>query len=167
MVAIHKLRETDIQPIAAAFAELGWDKPAAQYRRYLVEQQAGLRVVLVATVDQVFAGYVTLIWTSGYAPFEEVEIPEIVDFNVLPKFRRQGIGTQLMDAAEAQIVRRFPLVGIGVGLTKDYAAAHLLYLKRGYLPDGNGISWKGAVCQYGDQVTVDDGLAIYFTKKLK
>ena len=72
-----------------------------------------------------------------------------------------------MDAAEDRIATRAPIVGIGVGMTSDYAAAHLLYLNRGYLPDGNGISWKGNVCQYGDQVVVDDGLAIYFTKLLK
>ena len=30
MVGIRNLQESDIQPIAAAFAELGWDKPPAQ-----------------------------------------------------------------------------------------------------------------------------------------
>ena len=166
-VTIHLLTADDIQPIAAAFAELGWNKPASQYERYLTEQAAGQRVVLVAQVDDVFAGYVTILWEAAYAPFREAGIPEIADFNVLPRFRRRGIGSQLMEAAESQIAARAPLAGIGVGLTADYGAAHQLYLQRGYLPDGRGISWNGQICEYGDQVRVDDSLALYFTKQLK
>ena len=166
MVNIRLLEARDIQPIATAFAKLGWHKPVSQYQRYLAEQESGQRLVLVAFIKDVFAGYLTICWQSVYRPFRDAGIPEIVDFNVLPKFRRRGIGTQLMDAAERQIAERSPIVGIGVGLTQDYAAAHVLYLRRGYLPDGNGISWGGEICQYGDQVTVDDGLAIYFTKQL-
>ena len=167
MVAINLLTEDNIQPIAAAFAELGWDKPAAQYQRYLSEQQAGLRVVLVASADKIFAGYVTIAWASGYPPFLEEGIPEIVDFNVLPRFRRQGIGSQLMDEAENRIAERSPLAGLGVGLTADYGAAQIMYVKRGYIPDGRGLFWGEKSCQYGDRVIVDDGLTLYFTKQLR
>lgn len=167
MVEIHTLRSEDIQPIVAAFAELGWNKPAPQYKRYLDEQKSGQRLVLVAALKEIFAGYLTIVWESVYTPFREAGIPEIVDFNVLPKFRRQGIGSRLMDAAEDRIAARSSIAGIGVGLTEDYGAAHVLYIKRGYIPNGRGISWKGTICQYGDQVIVDDGLAIQFTKQLK
>ena len=167
MVTIRSLNKDDIQPVAAAFADLGWNKPVSQYERYLVEQKAGRRVVLVATMDGVFAGYVTVVWESGYPPFRESGIPEIVDFNVLPNFRHQGIGTQLMDAAEARIAERSAMAGIGVGLTADYGAAQILYAKRGYLPDGRGIYWDGNSCHFGDQIRVDDSLVLYFTKVLK
>lgn len=167
MVSIDLLSESDIQPIAAAFAKLGWDKPAAQYQRYLNEQQAGLRVVLVATVDRVFAGYATIVWASGYPPFLEEGVPEIVDFNVLPRFRRQGIGSSLMGEAERRIAERSPVAGIGVGLTADYGAAQRLYVRRGYIPDGHGLCWGEKRCQYGDRVVVDDGLTLYFTKQLR
>jgi ribosomal protein S18 acetylase RimI-like enzyme len=167
MVTIELLNESDIQPIAAAFAELDWDKPAAQYQRYLQEQQAGLRVVLVATVEGVFVGYVTIVWGSGYPPFLAATIPEIVDFNVLPRFRRLGIGSQLMDEAERRIAERSPIAGISVGLTADYGAAQILYVRRGYLPDGHGLCWGEKRCQYGDRVIVDDGLTLYFSKQLR
>jgi ribosomal protein S18 acetylase RimI-like enzyme len=166
MVAIHLLKEADIQLIAAAFAELGWDKPVSQYERYIAEQKAGKRVVLVAKTNKGFAGYVTILWESVYAPFRELGMPEIADFNVLPKFRRQGIGTQLMDEAERRIRERSTIAGIGVGLTEDYGAAQILYIQRGYIPDGRGISWQGEICQYGDSVIVNDDLALYFTKPL-
>ena len=141
-------------------------KPAARLQR-VTAQESGQRLVLVATLNEIFAGYLTICWESVYAPFREAGIPEVVDFNVLPQFRRQGIGTRLMDQAEHQIAKRSSIAGIGVGLTGDYSAAHVLYLKRGYIPDARGISWNGSLCQYGDQVTVDDGLALYFTKQLK
>ncbi len=167
MVKIRLFEETDIQVIAAAFAELGWDKPAAQYQRYLMEQQADLRVVLIATVDSVFAGYLTIVWASGYAPFLDDKIPEIVDFNVLPRFRRQGVGNQLMNEAESRIAERSAIAGIGVGLTQDYGAAQIMYVRRGYIPDGRGITWGEKRCQHGDCVIVDDGLTLYFTKDLE
>lgn len=167
MVEIRALKAEDIQSITSAFAELGWNKPASQYEEYLADQEAERRDVLVATINGNFAGYLTIVWKSSYAPFQKSKIPEIVDFNVLPKFRRLGIGTQLMDEAEQRIMKRSPWVGIGVGLTSDYGAAQILYVKRGYIPNGRGISWSGSTCSYDDQVTIDDSLVLYFTKGLR
>jgi ribosomal protein S18 acetylase RimI-like enzyme len=157
---------SDIQPIAAAFVELGWDKPAPQYEGYLKEQMAGERVVLVASLDGVFAGYLTILWESPYPFFWADRIPEIVDFNVLPRFRRKGIGTRLMDEAEKRIAERSPVVGIGVGMTSDYGAAQILYVNRGYIPDGRGLIVDGQPVVQGDLVTIDDALTLYFLKTL-
>lgn len=46
-------------------SRIGWKKTEAQYRRYLEEQAAGLRVCWVAFVDGRFAGYVTLSWRTN------------------------------------------------------------------------------------------------------
>jgi GNAT superfamily N-acetyltransferase len=172
MPTIRLLKPTDIDPIAAAFAELGWDKPASQYEKYLSEQEAGQRVVLVAwarlqrlqTLE--FAGYVTICWQSHYPPFREQNIPEIVDFNVLPKFRRQGIGATLMDEAEKQVAARSAVVGLGVGMTSDYGSAQRMYAKRGYIPDGRGLHARGQPVQYGQSIPVDDDLVLYLTKTI-
>jgi len=94
---IRFLEQTDIPVIAGAFQELGWDKPASQYEHYFVEQTRGVRDVYIAFVENQFAGYLTIYWNSTYPSFREANIPEIMDFNVLPRFRRQGIGTALMD----------------------------------------------------------------------
>lgn len=169
---IHLLESADIAPIAAAFAQLGWDKPASQYEKYLSEQEAGQRVVMVAHsgVQNLpileFAGYVTLCWQSHYPPFREQNIPEIVDFNVLPKFRRRGIGAALMDEAEKRATARSAIVGLGVGMTADYGSAQRMYAKRGYIPDGRGLHSRGQPVQYGQSVPVDDDLVLYFTKEL-
>jgi GNAT superfamily N-acetyltransferase len=173
MLNIRILQSSDIQSIAAAFAELGWDKPASQYEQYLSEQEAGQRVVLVAfsglqhlqTLE--FAGYVTICWQSHYPPFRETNIPEIVDFNILPQFRRQGIGAALMDEAENRIAAVSPVVGLGVGMTADYGSAQRIYVRRGYIPDGRGLFSGGKPVQYGQSVPVDDDLVLYFSKELK
>ena len=157
----------DIPKIAEAFEELGWNKPASQYERYLMEQTLKVRDMYIACVQGQFAGYLTICWQSSYAPFREQQIPEIMDFNVLPKFRRQGIGTQLMDRAEAEIAEVSPMAGIGVGMTPDYGAAQKLYVLRGYIPDGNGLHYLGRPTQYGQTLKVDDNLALYLTKELR
>lgn len=164
---IRLLEEADIPQIAKAFEEIGWNKPASQYERYLLEQTYQVRNVHVAFVEQRFAGYLTICWSSGYHPFREKDIPEIVDFNILPDLRRMGIGTKLMDTAESEIARVSPIAGIGVGMTPDYGAAQRMYVLRGYVPDGLGLHWKDHHTQYGETVRVDDDLALYFTKELK
>lgn len=166
-VLIRLLEERDIQEITDAFQEIGWEKPASQYEIYLKEQAQKLRDVYVAFIEEHFAGYLTICWTSTYGPFREESIPEIVDFNVLPKNRRQGIGARLMDKAESEIAKVNPVAGIGVGMDSDYGAAQRLYVKRGYIPDGRGLHYRGHYPVYGEKITVDDSLAIYLTKKLK
>jgi len=126
-----------------------------------------VRDVLVAFIEEKFAGYLTICWSSTYPPFREAMIPEIVDFNVLPQYRRQGIGTALMDKAENEIAKLFRVTGIGVGMDADYGAAQRLYVLRGYVPDGRGLHYQDHYPKHGEQVTVDDGLALYFTKELK
>ena len=166
-VLIRMLEQSDIQQIARAFDTIGWDKPASQYERYYREQVDKARDVYIAFLDGVFAGYLTLCWTSTYGPFREEDIPEIVDFNVLPQYRRQGVGTQLMDKAESEIAKVSKIAGIGVGMDPDYGAAQRLYVLRGYVPDGRGLHYRGHYPAYGEKITVDDSLAIYLTKKLK
>ncbi len=164
---IRLLESDDIPQIAKAFQQLGWDKPASQYERYLMEQVLEIRDVYVAFIEERFVGYLTICWTSSYEPFRKEKIPEIVDFNVLPKFRRQGIGTQLMDKAESEIAKVSPIAGIGVGMTPDYGAAQRLYVLRGYVPEGRGLHYRGHYIKYGEEITVDDNMALYLTKELK
>ena len=164
---IRQLEPKDIPEIGRAFQQLGWNKPASQYERYLTEEALGLRDVYIAFVDGEFAGYLTICWQSSYEPFRDEAIPEIVDFNVLPKFRRQGIGTQLMDTSESTIAKVHPIAGIGVGMDPDYGPAQRLYVLRGYVPDGRGLHYRDHHVTYGEQLTVDDELAIFLTKELK
>jgi ribosomal protein S18 acetylase RimI-like enzyme len=166
-LTIRPLERRDIPEIAEAFRELGWNKPASQYERYLGQQELGVRDVYVAFVAGEFAGYLTICWESSYEPFLVHSIPEIVDFNVLPKFRRMGVGTRLMDKAEREIAKVSSVAGIGVGMTTDYGAAQRLYILRGYIPDGRGLHWRDHYVNYREEIIIDDDLALYLTKELK
>jgi GNAT superfamily N-acetyltransferase len=165
--AIRALNDDDPAVIAAAFARIGWNKPEAQYRRYLSEQAAGARTCLVALVDGQFAGYVTVNWRPSYPGFSELNIPEIQDLNILSQFRRQGVASHLLDHAEAEVARHFAVVGIGVGLHPGYNAAQRLYVMRGYIPDGRGVTYRDRYIEEGSQVLLDDDLVLHLTKQLR
>lgn len=164
---IRRLYDNDAETIAAAFTTQGWDKLADQYRRYAAEQADGLRVTLVAEIDGAFAGYLNVVWRSTYPGFRDADIPEITDFNVLIRYQRRGVGTLLMDAAEALIADRSPIAGIGVGLTANYGAAQVLYARRGYVPDGRGIFRGEQPVAPGESVIVGDDLALYLMRRLR
>lgn len=157
---------TDCTLISAAFQRQGWDKPVEQYERYFLLQEGGIRDIIIAELAQEFAGYLTIQWKSNYGPFQEKGIPEIVDFNVLQKYQRKGIGSNLMEEAEKRIKRVSPICGLGVGLVKDYGAAQILYIKRGYIPDGRGLTSNAKQLKYGDKITIDDGIVLHLTKQL-
>jgi GNAT superfamily N-acetyltransferase len=163
---LSPLTHNDIPLIVTAFSDIGWDKPTALYQKYLEEQEKGERCVWIAFKEDNFAGYVTLKWQSEYFPFREKGIPEISDLNVLPKFRKQGVASVLLDLAEAEARTRSPKVGIGFGLLADYGDAQKLYIKRGYIPDGLGITSHYQEILYGEKVCVDDNLVLWLTKVL-
>ena len=146
---------------------MAWrNKTAGQYRRYVSEQESGRRNVLLAFHDGKFAGYLTVDWQSLYPPFRRDQTPEVTDFNVLPQFRRRGIGSRLMDEAERRIYERSTVAGIRVGLYSDYGAAQRLYVLRGYVPDGRGLLRDNQQVPPGDRVIADDSLSIALTKTL-
>ena len=126
----------------------------------------GARHVIVAREQGRFAGYVTILWRSVYEPFADAGIPEVNDFNVLPDLRRRRIGSALMDEAERMIAARAQTVGIGVGLEPGYGAAQRLYVRRGYVPDGRGITAHGRRLKWGDEAKIDDDLVLWLTKAL-
>ncbi|SRR5258708_1229450 len=165
-VQIRILSESDPETISAEFRNIGWGKLVAQYECYLAEQTAGSRICFVANVDGKFAGYVTVNWAPQYIGAVELGIPEIEDLNVLPAFRRKGIGTRLLERAEEEVALRSNVVGIGVGLHPAYNAAQRLYVKRGYIPDGRGGTYRNTYVQEGTRVVLDDDLVLHFTKLL-
>jgi GNAT superfamily N-acetyltransferase len=163
-VEIRALDDSDPETMSAAFNGIGWDKPVAQYRRYLADQSAGTRTCFVATVEGHFAGYVTVNWAPTYCGFAEHNIPEIQDLNVLPGFRRKGLATRLLDRAEEEISLRSSVAGIGVGLHPGYNEAQRLYAKRGYIPDGRGVTYHNHYVEEGMPVVLDDDLVLHLIK---
>jgi GNAT superfamily N-acetyltransferase len=166
-ITLRNIESADPALIAAQFAKCGWHKPESQYQRYFEEQTNGSRVVIIAHLNESFAGYGTIVWSSNYPSFRNAGIPEIVDSNVLPPFRRHGVATAIMDEAELQIAERSSVVGIGVGLYADYGPAQRMYVRRGYVPDANGSTWLNRPILGGQTVIADDDLILWLTKQLR
>jgi GNAT superfamily N-acetyltransferase len=168
---LRPLIERDAVVISQAFAALGHadprhSKPIRQYEQYLFEQQQGIRQCWVALLDRYFAGYVTLHWNPLYAGIAGTGVPEIQDLNVLPGYRRQGIATRLLERAEQSAALRATLVAAGVGLHPGYNAAQRLYARRGYTPDGLGVTYDDRYVEEGELVRLDDELVLHLVKPL-
>ncbi len=165
-IVFRPIRSVDPPIIHKAYKDQGWNKPVSLYENYLVLQKEKARDIIVAHFKEEFAGYLTIQWKSDYDRFAVAGIPEIVDFNVLKKYQKMGIGTILMDEAERRIKKVSDLAGIGVGVLADYGPAHILYFKRGYTPDGRGLTVDNESIPYGKSIEIDDGVVFHMTKDL-
>ncbi|HFL2714590.1 TPA: GNAT family N-acetyltransferase [Legionella pneumophila] len=163
-IIIKTFTEDDISIIVDEFARHNWPKPRATFELYWNEQLQKERQVWLAYCDDKLAGYVTLKRNSFYSPFQENRIPEIMDLNVLPPFRNKGIGSLLLDIAEEKASEFAQQVGIGFGLYKDYGFAQKLYVKRGYIPDGLGVTYNYIPVIPGAMYSVDDDLVLWLIK---
>mgnify|MGYP000140209214 CR=1 FL=1 len=164
-VVIRPLVEADISVIVSQFAQNNWPKSVSTFKMYFKEQQMNERLVWVTYSKDQFTGYVTLKWQSRYEPFRIKSTPEIMDLNVLPSFQGQGIGSILLKTAEEEAFKKSHTVGIGVGLYAGYGNAQRLYIKHGYVPDGNGITYNYRPVEPGTTTLVDDDLVLWFIKK--
>lgn len=166
MINICVLKESIVSSIIESLAGTNVSRSEEYLVRCLMENEELKRITFVASLDSEIAGLVNLIYESEYPFFKDNRIPEINDLLVHPRFRRQGIGKLLICEAEREAARNYNFVGLGVGLYKDYSSAQRLYVKNGYIPDGNGIVYKDNEVKPGNYVFLDDDLLLYFYKKL-
>ena len=97
---IRNMQESDAQIITDCEILQGYHASVEKYRMRLRHQREGKSVALVAEYRGQVAGYIHVYWSETTGAFAKTGYPEIVDFGVLQKFRRKGIGNKLMDAAE-------------------------------------------------------------------
>lgn len=125
------------------------------------------RTVLLAEQAGAAVGYVQINWLPVYAPFRRLNIPEIQDLNVVPSARQQGVGNAMVEFCENLARGRGHAdMGISVGLYPRYGAAQRLYVRRGYIPDGAGVSYDDVPVTAGDMRAVDDLLTLKLVKNL-
>lgn len=165
-ILIRDLRQSDAQIITSEEIAQGWDADIQKYETRLKDQSEGRAVSLAAEFLGQVAGYVNLYPDAEYGPFGNKGYPEIVDFGVLEKYRRRGIGSKLMDIAEQLAARYSDTVYLGVGLHSGYGSAQRMYVKRGYLPDGSGVWYNNRVLEPYADCRNDDDLILYLSKKL-
>ncbi len=166
-IVIRGMLPSDAQVIADEEVRQGWNATPEKYEMRLRDQAEGQCVSLVAAYRGQPAGYINVYFHMKEGPAAGLGYPVIVDFGVLEKYRRRGIGTRLMDAAEEIAAERFDTVWLAVGLHNGYGAAQRLYVRRGYIPDGTGVWYRGKPCTPYDTVwTNDDDLELFLSKRL-
>ena len=114
-VTVRTLMEQDIEPLCREEALQGWPVRDACYRGRLQDMAQGRCVALCALWHGEPAGYVNLYDGADDGPYAGAGLPQIVDFAVLEKYRRRGIGTRLMDVAERLAAARADAVCLAVG----------------------------------------------------
>ena len=167
-LVIRDMEEADARIFTEEEIAQGWHADISKYLTRLRDQAEGKCVSLTAVYEGHPAGYVHVYRTGLGGAFSGKGLPEIVDFGVLVKYRRRGIGSKLMDAAEQIAGQYADTVWLGVGLHNGYGSAQRMYIKRGYIPDGTGVWYRGRPCeQYETEIANDDDLVLYLSKKLE
>lgn len=167
-ITIRSLRFEDAQIIYDELFAQNWHPEKEIYDKYYEEQESGKRYVLVAEYLGQVAGYTTLLPKATIGPFAKYEFPEVVDLNVFAKYQKKGIANKILDVAENIASEISDSISLSVGLHWGYGAAHRIYIKRGYIPDGSGVWYKNRQLeQYSDKCSNDDSLVLYLSKSLK
>ena len=167
-ILIRDMAQPDAQIITDEEVAQGWHQTVDKYEARLRDQKEGRAISLVAEYNGAVAGYINVYPESKGGPFDGRGYAEIVDFGVLEKYRRHGIGSRLMDAAEEIAARYSDTVYLAVGLHSGYGGAQRMYVRRGYIPDGSGVWYRGKVCPpYDSSCENDDDLVLFLSKKLR
>ena len=167
-VVIRNMEEADAPIFVDEYTAQGWHDDIEGYLMRLRDQAERKCVALTAEYQGHPAGSLYLYFNAPEGSFKDKGWPEIVDFNVLKKYQRKGIGNRLMDVAEQITAQHADTICLGVGLSREYGTAQRMYVKRGYIPDGSGVWYQGKQCvQYETVCTVDDDLVLSLSKKLR
>ena len=168
MLVIRSMEEADARVFTDEERAQGWHSDISKYLTRIRDRDEGKCVSLTALYEGQPAGYIHVYIKGLGGAFSGKGLPEIVDFGVLEKYQRRGIGSKLMDAAEQIAAQYADTVWLGVGLHSGYGSAQRMYVKRGYVPDGTGVWYRGKPCeQYESEIQNDDDLQLFFSKRLR
>ncbi len=163
-ILVRNLEARDVETIVREERAQGWHATADKYLTRLQDQEAGRCTALMAEYEENIAGYINVYPDSKWGAFGDRGYAEIVDFGVLEKYRRRGIGSRLMDVAEEIAFGCSDVIYLGVGLHSGYGSAQRMYVKRGYVPDGSGVWYGEKVCEPYAACSNDDDLVLYLSK---
>jgi GNAT superfamily N-acetyltransferase len=166
-MSIVPITPTHVASIIAQDGGNGWNRDERHWSDLLRQVELQQRVTLVAVHEGHVVGYGSLLWRSSYPGFATAGIPELHDLATDTHHRGRGIATSLIAALEA-LARQagHTRTGLGVGLYRDYGPAQRLYVRLGYMPDGNGITYRHEPVVPGAASPVDDDLLLWLTRQL-
>ena len=166
---LRPMCEADIERLVADYT-FPWssEEPTREiWEKSYSEHSQKQRCVAIIEIDGVIAGYGSLLRRSSYSRFSEKRIPEIHALWVDAQHRKRGLGTQLIKHLEGVAGGiGAEIVGIGVGLYRDYGPAQKLYFDLGYRPDGFGVTYNYLPTVPGKSYPLDDDFILWLIKKL-
>ena len=166
-IDIRQAAFEDLSVLREIAMKMGSAKNDDYFDLALEHQGHGIRHVFIVSHEGIDVGYCMLAWDPKYAFFRKLGIPEIQDLNVLSEYRRRGFARFMLDYCE-DLARRNgkEYMGIGVGMDSSYGAAQRLYVMRGYIPDGNGLTYDRKAIAHGEFRPVDDEMSLMMIKDL-
>jgi GNAT superfamily N-acetyltransferase len=99
-IQIRPMTENDIDLIYTGLSGHDISKPHDYVKRCWAENQRIERVTLLLFYNVEFVGWGHVIYKPLYPYFAENGIPEIQNFDVIPPFRKRGIGSILIEGLE-------------------------------------------------------------------
>jgi GNAT superfamily N-acetyltransferase len=163
---IRSMAKEDAEVFYKTFLSYGWHPNIDTYLGYYKEQEEKSRLVFIAEYEDVVAGICTLILNPDEGPFGKQGIPEIADLCVFFDKHKKGIGGKILDVVEAEAAKISKKVYLAVGVHSGYGAAQRIYVKRGYIPDGSGVWYKGKQLEQYANCCNDDDLLLFLCKEL-
>ena len=167
LIRIRSMEMADAKIIFDTYLSYNWHPELATYENYFRDQEEGKRLVFIAEYQGEVCGLCTLVLQSEEGPFGNQGIPEIEDLCVFFHVHKKGIGSRLLDAAEKEAAKYAGQVYLAVGVHSGYGPAQRIYVKRGYLPDGSGVWYKGKVLDQYAPCCNDDDLVLFMSKELQ
>ena len=165
-IRIRSMAPEDAGTLYETYLSYGWHPKLETYENYYRDQQEGTRIVLIAEYRGEVKGQCTLDLHPTEGPWIGEGIPEIVDLTVFFDAHRRGIGNRLLDVAESEAGRIADRVYLAVGVHSGYGPAQRIYARRGYIPDGSGVWYRGKVLEQYAPCVNDDDLVLFLSKRL-
>jgi ribosomal protein S18 acetylase RimI-like enzyme len=166
---IRSMNANDIAKIVSRYS-FPWstsERTKTLWDTYYQEQKDKVRTVAVIEKDGEILGYGSLLRKPECPFFAQRNIPEVNAIWIDEDHRRKGLGTALIKWIENLACQEgYNEMGIGVGLYRDYGPAQQLYFQLGYIPEGNGITYKGQPTTPGQSYPLDDDLLLWLVKPL-
>lgn len=165
---IRKMCKADIPGFWDMLQVLRFDLQSEYYARCIERHDLDELTIVIASSKDEIIGFALLNRQPKYGLYKKLAIPEIQDLNVVPQYRRRGIGEGIIAFCEALAVKEGnDTMGIGVGLDSTFGSAQRLYVRLGYIPDGQGVTYDRQPVAIGDFKPIDENLSLMMTKSLK
>ena len=124
---LRTLTEQDIDTICEEKRRQGRHPDKERYMKRIHDMENGKSYAIAAEYKGIAVGYINLLFKAVDGPFEGI-YPEIYDFGINEKYRRKGIGSKMMDVAEALASERSDIVCLAKGTFYNFFHLREIFL---------------------------------------